>query len=439
MDNQRENKIPILNIAWSRYAQLDKAAKRLSHLHYRLRRWIISLGVFSAIFAVLTEIYPDNFPVTGKFLLKILLIASPITVSLLAINYNKFRGGGGWLTMRASAEEIRKDIYIFRAVLKGELERRAWLEKRLEKIQRQVYRDLGEEMVLEKYTGSIPPYHNPENPESDPGYDDLNGDEYFSYRLEERLAWHIRRANRIQKERMRLQWYIGIAGTLGAASAVSDFYLLTTIIVAFAVAFISWQELYTLDNTLKNYNKVIAELTIIYDYWLNLESEERTRVETLKMVMTTEKILCNQNMEYIHSVQDASADTTLDEADLVEQVLKKSVEADVRFKKNLRDSIISQTDTKLREPEGTLGETFDKTLDSIAKEASSDLVQQELAAMAEAEPQVVENTINRASRLRSAMDEIAADYKDVEFSPKTPASDLHAMMQRFPKTGEVKG
>ena len=37
------------------------------------------------------------------------------------------------------------------------------------------------------------------------------------------------------------------------------------------------------------------------------------------------------------------------------------------------------------------------------------------------------------------MGNIAEDYAGVEFSAETPASELHEMMQRFPKTGEVKG
>ena len=439
MDANTEQKTPILQIAWLRYAQLDAAAEKLSRPHYGLRRWIAILGVSAAIFAVATETYPGNFPATGKLILKVLLIASPITASLLAVIYNKFHSGGGWLTMRAGAEEIQKEIYMFRTVLKNEPTRRAWLEERLAEIQRQVYRGLGGEMVLEQYTGNVPPYHSPDDPDSDPGFGSLSGDQYFTYRLQNQLAWHIRKVNKIQRERMRLQWAIGIAGALGAAFAAFDFYLWVTISAAFAAAFIGWQELRNLDDTLKNYSMVIIELTIIYDHWLNLEPEERTIAETNKMVKATENTLWNQNMEYIRSMQDALSDDELEEADLVTQVLRQSIEADARLKKKMRDSIISYTDEKIRESEETLAESFEEALGTIVEEASSDLVQQELAAMAEAASQTVENIVNRASKLRSAMDEIAADYKDVEFNADTPASELHAMMQRFPTTGEVKG
>ena len=442
MDANTENKTPILHTAWARYAQLDTAASKLAKPHYGLRRWIAILGVLAALFAVLVETYPDTFPALGKVILKVLLILSPITASLLAAFFNKFYGGGAWLTMRAGAEEIQKEIYMFRTVLRDEPKRRAWLEKRITEIQRQVYRGLGGEMVLKPYTGSLPPYHNPSNPASDSGYDDLNGDEYFAYRLQNQLAWHIRKVNKIQKERTRLQIYVLAAGGAGTFLAAFDdgaLSLWVAVTAAIAAAYIGWTELRNLDDTLKNYSKVVIELMILHDHWENLEAEERTPVETFRMVRATERILWNQNAEYIRSMQDALADAALDEADLVDEVLKKSVESDKRFKKELRASLVGQTDKTLRRAEETLVETFDEALGTIAQEASSDLVQQELAAMAAAATQVVENIVNRASKLRSAMDAIAEDYKDVDFNAETPASELHAMMQRFPKTGEVKG
>ena len=441
MDSNTENKPPILHTAWARYAQLDVASSKLSKPHYGLRRWIAILGVLAALFAVLVEVYPDNFPAIGKLALKIVLILSPISASLLAAFFNKFYGNGAWLIMRAGAEEIQKEIYMFRTVLRDEPTRRAWLEKRLTEIQRQVYRGLGGEMVLEPYSGMLPPYHNASDPGSDAGYDDLNGDEYFEYRLKNQLAWHIRKVSKIQKERTRLQIYILAAGGAGSflAAMGGQLSLWVAVTAAIAAAYIGWAELRSLDDLLKNYSKVVIELMILNDHWENLEAEERTPIETFKMVRATEQILWSQNMEYIRSMQDALSDAALDEADLVDEVLKKSVESDKRFKKKLRDSIVKQTDKTLRETEDTLVETFESALGSIAEEASSDLVQQELAAMAEAAAQVVENVLNRASKLRSAMDQIAIDYKDVEFNAEIPSSELHAMMQRFPKTGEVKG
>ncbi len=439
MDNQTETRAPILEVAWSRYAQMDAASEKMEKPHYGLRRWIAILGVLAAIFAVLTETYPDTFLVTGKTVLKFLLISSPVMASLLAMIYNKFHSGGGFLILRAGAEEIQKEIYLFRTIKRNNANKRVWLEKRLAAIQRQVYRGLGGEMVLEQYTGAIPPYYYPDDPDSDSGFKALNGDEYFVYRLENQLAWHIRKINKIQKERVRLQWSIGIAGVVGAILAALDYFLLVTITAAFGAAFIGWQELRNLDNTIKNYSKVIVELTIIYDHWQNLEPEERTEAEFRKMVKETENVLWSQNVEYIKSMQEALADADLDEAELLEDVLDEAVASNDRLQQRMRDSVVDMTREKLHEGEEAVGDAFDEALGTIAEEASSELVQQELAAMAAATSEAVENIIGRASKLRSTMEAIAEDYADVEFNAETPASELHGLLQRLPKTGEIKG
>ena len=436
-----EKKIPILDIAWMRYAQLDQAAEKLENPHYKLRRWIAILGVVATLLAVLVQTYPESFPALGKVILKFLLIAAPISASVLAAFFNKFYGTGAWLVMRAGAEEILKEIYNFRTVLKDDPRRRVWLESRLAEIQRQVYRGLGGEMILEPYKGQIPPYYDPSNPESDPGFHDLTGEEYYIYRLQDQLAWHIRKNNKMQAERTRYQWAILITGGLGSLFAAlgGTIALWVAVTASIVAALIGWSELRNLDATIKNYSKVIMELTIVYDHWRNLEYEERENKEVYKMVKETEKVLWEQNQEYIRSMQEALADDELEEAELIDEVLNKAVASDKRMKAEMRRSIVEHTDKTLREAEEKVTETFEEALGTIAEEAQSDLVQQELAAMREAAEQAVENIINRASKVRAALDGIKAEFGHVDFSADTPASELHAMMERLPKTGEIKG
>jgi hypothetical protein len=436
-----EKKIPILDIAWMRFAQLDQAAEKLESPHYAIRRWIAILGVVATLLAILVQTYPENFPALGRVILKVLLIAAPITASVLAAFFNKFYGNGSWLVLRAGAEEIKREIYNFRTVLKDDPRRRVWLEQRLTEIQRQVYRGLGGEMVLSPYKGQIPPYYDPSNPDSDPGFHDLTGEEYFTYRLEDQLAWHIGKNNRIQAERTRLQWAILIAGGLGSflAALGGTLSLWVAVTASIAAALIGWSELRNLDATLKNYSKVIMELMIVFDHWKNLEYEERTNKEVYKMVKETEKVLWEQNQEYIRSMQEALADDELEEAELINEVLNKAVASDKRMKEQMRESIIAHTDKTLREAEEQVTETFEEALGTIAEEASSDLVQQELAAMREAAEQAVENIVNRASKVRAALDGLKAEFGHIDFSADTPASELHAMMERMPKTGEIKG
>jgi predicted metal-dependent hydrolase len=434
MTAESQPTVPILNIAWTRYAQLDALSNKHSKPHYRWRRWISILGVLAALFAVITQVYSDYMPAILSLVLKILLIATPITASVLASFVNKFYNGSDWLVSRAGAEEIQKEIYMYRTFFKNKPDRRDWLEKRLANIQRQVYRGMGGELVLSEAPGKIPPYYAPNNPNSDPGFKDLTGTEYLKYRLEDQLAWHIRKVQQFETERTRLQVYILFAGGLGAflAAMGGGFSIWVAVTASLGAALIGWQELRNLDSTIKNYSKVIMELMMIYDHWNMLEPEERTDAEFFQMVKSTEDVLWNQNIEYIKSMQEVLAKETLEEAELVNDVLKKAQETDAAFKQHMRESVVSYASQSMDEARETLEEHFDEVLGSLAEEASSELVQQELAAIGQA-------VSARVAKLSDSLKQIAEEFAGVEIGRDTPKEVLNDLLSRYPTTDEVKG
>lgn len=434
MADEPQPNVPILNVAWKRYAQLDALSNKHSKPYYRWRRWISILGVLAALFAVVTQAYSNYMPAVLSLALKILLIATPITASVLAAFVNKFYNGNDWLIARAGAEEIQKEIYMYRTLFKRKHYRRKWLENRLTRIQRQVYRGMSGELVLEKAPEKVPPYYNPDDPNSDPGFQDLTGSEYVTYRLENQLAWHIRRVQKFEVERTRLQIYILIAGGLGAfLAAMGDgFSIWVAVTASLGAALIGWQELRNLDSTIKNYSKVIMELMVIYDHWNALEPEERTDAEFFQMVKATEDVLWSQNVEYIRSMQEVLSKETLEEADLVHDVLKKAVETDAAFKQKIHDSIVTSTTQGMEEASETLGEHVDQALGSLAEEASSELVQQELAAIGQA-------VSTRVTNLSDSLKQVADQFAGVEIGRDTPKEVLNDLLSRYPTTKEVKG
>ena len=426
--------VPILSIAWTRYAQLDALSNKHSRPHFLWRRWIAILGVLAALFAVITQAYSNYMPATLGWLLRFLLIATPITASVLAAFVNKFYNGNDWLVSRAGAEEVQKEIYMYRTFFKNKPYRREWLEKRLASIQRQVYRGMSGELVLGAVPDKIPPYYNPDDPNSDPGFQDLTGSEYVKYRLENQLSWHIRKVQQFEVERTRLQVFILTAGGLGALLAAlgQGFSIWVAVTASLGAALIGWQELRNLDPTIKNYSKVIMELMIIYDHWNALEPEKRTDAEFFQMVKSTEDVLWSQNMEYIKSMQEVLSREKLEEAELVNDVLKKAVETDEAFKDHMRDSIVSYTSQTMDEARKTLEEHFDQVLGSLAEEASSELVQQELAAIGQA-------IGTRVITLTDSLKQIADEFAGVEIGRDTPKEVLNELLSRYPTTEEVKG
>ena len=445
METEAPKTAPILNIAWTRVANLDAISKRRSAGHNRARRWIATLGVLATLFAILTQLYlPENSSISPVLALiaKTLFVATPALAAALAFLATKKYSNGDWLITRAGAEEIQKEIYFYRTILQKKKSRRSYLEKRLAEIQRQVYRGLNGEFSFETYNGPIPPNYYPDDPTSDPGFADLTGEEYFKYRLENQLAWHNKEINEYKRERDWLTILVIAAGALGSIFAAwgQGLSIWVAFTASITAALIGWQELRNIDVVVRNYSKVVMELTILYDHWVNLEPEERTSAEFYKMVRGCEDVLWAQNTEYIKSMQEALKDNSLDaEAGLINRVIQESVDTAERTKQALQESLVEFTKDSLQETEERIEETFTAVLGSLAEEASSEIVQQELEAMHQAAVETAENVKERASAFTSSLEQIAEEFAHVEIGRDTPPEELNAVLARYPKTNDVKG
>lgn len=442
METVPQKNTPILEIAWNRFAQLDAAASQRSKSHLRMRRWMGALGILAALLAILSQRFPTATYGLVGWILRVFLILTPLIASFLAAVVTKNYAGGDWLIKRAGAEEIRKEIYLYRTVFQQTPTRRADLEEKLEKIQRQIYRGLDGELTMEPYEGPLPSNYDPEDPSSDPGFHDLTGEEYFQYRLLPQLNWHTKKLKAFQSERIRLQVLIGVAGIVGAfLAALDQTAIWVALASAFAAAFIGWQQLRNLDAIIRNYSKVRMELEVLQNHWLNLEAEERTNAQFYKMVKSTEEILWSQNVEYIKSQQEALKDSSVEkDAELIKNVIQQAVDAEERTKQ----AIVEKTETFVTEAiqrgEAVLTETFEAALTGLAAEANSELVQAELASMKQAISEAAENLIERAgSSLTSSLQAIAAEFEGVEIGRDTPPAVLNQIMSRYPKSNDVKG
>ena len=432
---------PILEIAWMRYAQLDASSIRRTNAHKRLRIAIAALGVLATLLSILVVKYFDDQTQPIGFIFRILFMVTPIAASLLAAFGSRTFANNDWLITRAAAEEYLKEIYFFRTVLRGNKKRREYMEKRINEIQRQLFRGLGGEFAFRPYKGPVPPYYKPEYG-NDPGFRDLNGDEYFKYRLEDQLRWHIKEVNEYKRERGVLMFFVLASGGLGTFFAAwgQDLSVWVALTASITAAIVGWQQLRNVDAVIKNYSKVILELTTLYDHWNNLEPEEHTETEFFKMVRGCESVLWAQNTEYIRIVQEALKESDLEkEASLVNRVIKESVESAERTKDVMRDGLAQATSQILDEAEQKIEETFNTVMGTLAEEASSDIVQKELDAMSKAVTSVSENVVERATTFSSSLTKIAQEFSHVEVGRDTSKEELNAILARYPKTSDVKG
>ncbi len=334
MNTSEDSQDPILEVAWTRYAEFDLAAKSRSKIQKTFHRWVGIIGVLAVFFAILSAILPTNLIPAIIVAIKIVFVLLPITASILANVGNQFFSGADGLVLRAGAEQIHREIYQYRTILQDSPDRKSWLENRLREILREVHRSLNGELSLEAYSGELPPPYSVGNVRKDKGFADLNAQAYFTLRTKDQLDWHINRRNRLHTERVRLQVYIFIAGALGtviaslsAAFLKSNIGLWVALFTAISTALVSWKELRNLDMTIRNFSKVTLELGFISDHWKNLTAAEKTQAEFFNMVKDTESVLWNQNIEYIKSMQEALETSKQTQANLIDQAMQHSRQA----------------------------------------------------------------------------------------------------------------
>ena len=329
MDTHPETKPSILEAAWRLYAQFDAAAKKRTNMKDKLYNTVAAVSVLATFFAIFSSVYPVTFPAWGSTVVNIILIILPILASTIAAFANKFFPGGDWLILRAGAELVQKEIFQYRTILqKKKRDRRVWLETRLKEIHLQVYNGLNGELILPEYKGLLPPGYDNDVRREDPGFNDLSFEEYYKYRIKDQLDWHVRRVQKLQRKRIFMQVLILVAGAVGTfLAALGNSYNAFSVWVALATAvttaLIGIQELGNFDKIVRNYSRVILELSNVSNHWHNLEVSERTRSEFYKVVEATEIVLWNQFVEYIKSMQEVLAAAKTDgSSDLIAETVE---------------------------------------------------------------------------------------------------------------------
>lgn len=441
MENETEERSPILEIAWTRFAIFDATAIRNTRGFYRIRKAILWFSVIATAFAIVnTALFSDRND-TPALIVKVFFVAIPIVASGFASFATRFYSNGGWLIVRAGAEEIKKEIYLYRTI-RDKSKRDEILERNLAKIQRQMYQRLGGEFSYEPYNGRIPPYYDPEKGEGDPGYDDMTGEEYFHRRLEDQFNWHNRKVNGYKQGRRFMVVYILIMGGLGAILAAigGDWSIGVALTSSVTAAMLGWQELNNYDDIIRNYSKVVMELTILYDHWKNLQPDARRGKEFERVVNGCENVLWAQHLEYIASMQEVLKEQDLaEEASLIEGVVDKAVETAKDMQEGIREAAFEATSQALDTAKEQVVEEFNATLGTLAEEASSEVVQQELEAMRNAITDMVESGMGDRSSLSASLTRIADQFSKTEIGRDTTKEELNKILAQYPKTGEVKG
>jgi len=306
---------PLLEWAWTRFGCFDREANQLKSFAINMQRLILVLGGLAAFFALAqTELVNleiiDKTSWIKKFL-HLLVIVLPITVSILVTNINRFKPGSKWIQLRAGAEGIKREIFLYRVHRSlfnpadndpRAVDDRIVAENINSLCNRLIQTDISR-MALPRYEGSLPPPDAVKKEDS--GFDLLTAEKYVKFRLEDQLNYCRNRNRNQYRQLKRLEALIYISGGLGtllAAVGFDPWVALTTTLVGSLTTYLEYRQL---ENNIMLSNQTGFSLENILGWWLQLtDSKKEDKENIYKLVNDTEDILMTEHKKWVQQMEE---------------------------------------------------------------------------------------------------------------------------------------
>lgn len=241
-----------------------------------------------------------------------LILLIPILISLLLAATNRFNSGNKWLMLRAGAEAVKREIFIYRTFagsynsyqLGEAFNRESVLAKKLQTISHQLMQSDVNTTSLHDYTGTLPPQYS--TAKRDDGMSILTPEYYLTFRLEDQLDYYLNKTNKTAKLAHILHWVslsIGAIGTLLAALSLELWIALTTALV---VALSSYIEQQQLETSLRKYNQASVELAALRNWWVALSAREQADQTNIdQLVEGSERVLQSEFSGWMEEMRDS--------------------------------------------------------------------------------------------------------------------------------------
>ena len=314
----------VLRQAWRRYCALDQAAVCQQADFKRLQNSVLALAVLAVLLTIFHTLLgepPANNAPDPQWLLRkalwLVLILVPITSTLLIAASNRFKPGKRWVLMRAAAESIKREIYLFRLHAEGysaDHKREQQLAKAVEDITRGLAQTEANTTALPVYAGPIPPHSSA----GDDGLSRLSTDQYVRLRLADQRSWYRGKTVKLETSFKRWQYAALAAGALGTLLAAIGgpaviWIALSTALGTAAVAYLAYQQT---ETTLVSYNQTATDLDNLLGWWTALSPEEQAMPEHIAALSThTEQVLGGEQTGWAQRMTDALEKLRGDKAD----------------------------------------------------------------------------------------------------------------------------
>lgn len=319
--------LSVLRQVWQRFAAIDEAAIRQQRVFMLNQTAILVVGVAAVVLAAIQTLaggagmtHNDAaalasaaaaasastagqgtgawatflaHPLRGT--LSLLLVVVPIFLSILVAGVNRFSYGKRWVLLRAAAEGIKREIYLYRLHSQGYAsndKREKQLKMAVEDVTRRLARTEVNTLALPPYQGPIPPKNS--TAENDDGMSLLSTDQYVRLRLQNQLSFYRRKSVGLETTMKRTQYAVLVVGGFGTLfGALGDTWVIwiasTTTVASALASYLTFKQV---ETTLMSFNQTATDLENIEAWWLSLDPEEQKDAQHIEHLgKFTERIL----------------------------------------------------------------------------------------------------------------------------------------------------
>jgi hypothetical protein len=395
------NEILLADI-WRAFAIYDCSATNAQNRFFLLRLLILRLSVFVTFVAVAySQIktqpkdlilsvdqslpYFSIFHGWVNFALEFVVILAPILVSILLAGTVKFGRGVNWILLRASAETIKQEIYLYRTQVgnyRDSTIRDINFAKEIQAINERLMKTQVNQAGLAWNAIKVNDHQSLRTTiqaaiaaqDKDP-FSTLTAEQYLDYRLIDQLTWYRKKTLILDKKWQQLQWLIYILGGVGTFLAAMKLDVWITISNAIAASILSFLEFRRLDSTLIGYNQTATNLENILWWWYALTDEARTEPKNIeKLVESSERVIRSETTGWVQEMKDAMADLyKMDEDRLAKEAedAKKAKEAEEAKKVQEAEDAKKAEDAQKNDYEKADGETKSVNMEEVPKQEGS--------------------------------------------------------------------
>jgi hypothetical protein len=305
-------RVDTLTDSWSRYDDLDQAAVRKEVLFRDLQWTILGLGLVATLLAIarsgsalppsITQIFPAQYVPSFQNLMHVLIVLTPITISILVAANSRFREGNKWILLRASSEAIKSEIFRYR-MQAGAYSNDQCLQTSRESKLAAKLKDISSALVQSEVNRTSVPSAVKNEPTR---LTFLGPDDYLKDRIEDQIKYFVGKTAGLYSRLKRTQVLIYIVGGVGTALAAFHGDVWVALTTAIAATLTTRLETDQVENSLVQYNQTLTGLRNVASWWKALSQWEKGRRRNIDiLVEQTEKTLAGELAGWVQQMQTA--------------------------------------------------------------------------------------------------------------------------------------